>query len=153
MALQTNGPISILDLRQEFNDSGSSSLSEFYRGGALVPAFINTYQPSATTYNFSLVSPLYGWVQDQSFPYTVELFWNNVSLVTFNSSFGTPTSHVHTDGWTYVKDTNTSYPNINTGSATVTVWPIRRQQATSINQGVPESGQISLGDFYGATND
>lgn len=37
MALQTSGAISIGDLRTEFGDTGSSSLSEFYRGGSLVP--------------------------------------------------------------------------------------------------------------------
>lgn len=37
MALQTSGAISIGDLRTEFGDTASSSLSEFYRGGSLVP--------------------------------------------------------------------------------------------------------------------
>ena len=37
MALQTSGPISIGNLKTEFGDTGSSSLSEFYRGGSLVP--------------------------------------------------------------------------------------------------------------------
>ena len=31
MALQTSGAISIGDLRAEFGDTGTSSLSEFYR--------------------------------------------------------------------------------------------------------------------------
>lgn len=37
MALQSSGQISIGDLKTEFGDTGSSSLSEFYRGGSLVP--------------------------------------------------------------------------------------------------------------------
>ena len=37
MALQSSGAISIQDLKTEFGDTGSSSLSEFYRGGGLVP--------------------------------------------------------------------------------------------------------------------
>ena len=36
MALQTSGAISIGSLRGEFGDTGSSSLSEFYRGGSRV---------------------------------------------------------------------------------------------------------------------
>ena len=38
MALPTNGTISIGSLRNFFGDTGSSSLSEFYRGSALVPS-------------------------------------------------------------------------------------------------------------------
>jgi len=37
VALQSSGAISIQDLKTEFGDTGSSSLSEFYRGGSLVP--------------------------------------------------------------------------------------------------------------------
>ena len=37
MALQSSGAISLQDLKTEFGDTGSSSLSEFYRGGSLVP--------------------------------------------------------------------------------------------------------------------
>jgi len=37
VALQSSGAISIQDLKTEFGDTGSSSLSEFYRGGGLVP--------------------------------------------------------------------------------------------------------------------
>jgi hypothetical protein len=37
VALQSSGAISLGDLKTEFGDTGSSSLSEFYRGGSLVP--------------------------------------------------------------------------------------------------------------------
>ena len=37
MALQSSGAISLQDLKTEFGDTGASSLSEFYRGGSLVP--------------------------------------------------------------------------------------------------------------------
>jgi len=37
VALQSSGAISLQDLKTEFGDTGSSSLSEFYRGGSLVP--------------------------------------------------------------------------------------------------------------------
>jgi hypothetical protein len=160
VALPTSGTISINDLRVEFGDSGSSSLSEFYRGGGLVPATrttsTTTYEPSSTTYEYSLVSPLYGWVQDESSPFTIYLYWNDVQLVQFSdSSFGATSSYTHTDGWTYIRTANPSATGINLGNIIVSVFPIRRQKTTTtvtnINTGVPTSGTISLSNFYGAT--
>ena len=164
MALPTSGTISINDLRVEFGDSGSSSLSEFYRGGGLVPATqttttsTTTYEPSATTHYFSLTSPLYGWVQDEGSPFTIYLYWDNLELVQFtDSSFGATSSYTHTDGWTYVRASSPGATGIDLGDIIVTVFPIRRQKTTTvttvtnINTGVPTSGTISLTDFYGAT--
>lgn len=37
MALPSTGPISFADIRSEFNDTGSVSFSDLYRGGSLVP--------------------------------------------------------------------------------------------------------------------
>lgn len=156
MALPTSGTISINDLRVEFGDSGSSSLSEFYRGGGLVPATATTttYEPSSTTYNYSLTSPQYGWVQNESSPFTVYLYWNDVELVQFaDSSFGATSSYTHTDGWTYIRTASPSATGIDLGDIIVSVFPIRRQQTTTtdINTSVPTSGTISLSNFYGAT--
>ena len=54
MTLQTSGMISIGDLRTEFGDTGSSSLSEFYRGGSLVPdTGTNAGVPSSGTISLS----------------------------------------------------------------------------------------------------
>ena len=158
MALQTSGTISINDLRAEFGDSGSSSLSEFYRGGGLVPATetTTTYDPGpgTTDYEYSLTSPLYGWVQDESSPYTNYLYWNDVEFVQFtDSAFNATSSYTHTDGWTYIRDSSPSATGIDLGDIIVSVFQIRRQQSTTtnINTGVPTSGTISLDDFYGAT--
>ena len=155
MALPVSGTISINDLRVEFGDSGSSSLSEFYRGGGLVPATeTTTYEPGPGTsnYEYSLVSPLYGWVQDESSPYTNYLYWNNVELVQFtDASFNNTNSYTHTDGWTYIRNASPTNTGIDLGDIIVSVFPIRRQETTNINTGVPTSGTISLNDFYGAT--
>jgi len=160
VALPTSGTISINDLRVEFGDSGSSSLSEFYRGRGLVPATqtttTTTYEPTATTYEYSLVSPLYGWVQDESSPFTNYLYWNDVELVQFtDSSFNATSSYTHTDGWTYIRSSGALDTGIDLGDIIVSVFPIRRQKTTTtvtnINTGVPTSGTISLSDFYGAT--
>ena len=70
MALQTSGTISIGDLRTEFGDTGSSSLSEFYRGGSLVPNTpTNAAVPTSGTiqlsnfYGAAAVAQSWQWVQ------------------------------------------------------------------------------------------
>ena len=143
MALQTSGAISIGDLRAEFGDTGTSSLSEFYRGGSLVPSTTTTYEPSATTYESSLVSPLYGFVVHDAAPRDVELFWDDATQ-SFTGDGTLPTSWVW-GSWTYYRG-----PFVLDGG-TYDVYEIRREQTTSINTGVPTSGTIDLADFYGAT--
>lgn len=70
MALQTSGTITIGDLRTEFGDTGSSSLSEFYRGGSLVPnTGTNAAVPTSGTislsdfYGAAAVAQSWQWVQ------------------------------------------------------------------------------------------
>ena len=70
MALQTSGTITIGDLRTEFGDTGSSSLSEFYRGGSLVPnTGTNVAVPTSGTislsnfYGAAAVAQSWQWVQ------------------------------------------------------------------------------------------
>ena len=70
MALQSSGTITIGDLRTEFGDTGSSSLSEFYRGGSLVPnTATNAAVPTSGTislsnfYGAAAVAQSWQWVQ------------------------------------------------------------------------------------------
>jgi len=162
VALQTSGAISIGDLRTEFGDTGASSLSEFYRGGSLVPATTTTttitYQPGPGTsnYNYSLTSPLYGWLEDEYFPYTVYIYWNNAVITTFTQSYQGQISSDTYGGWTYYRFSIPTTTGVNIGDGTTySVYQIRRQQSstttTNINTSVPTSGTISLSDFYGAT--
>lgn len=162
MALQTSGTISIGDLRTEFGDTGSSSLSEFYRGEGLVPATTTTttttYEPGPGTsnYYYSLTSPLYGWVEDEYFPYTVYIYWNDAVITSFTQSYQGEISVDTYGGWTYVRFSIPTDTNVNIGDGTTySVYQIRRQQSTTtvtdINTSVPTSGTISLSNFYGAT--
>lgn len=158
MALQTSGTISIGDLRTEFGDTGSSSLSEFYRGGSLVPATTTTttYEPGPGTsnYNYSLTSPLYGWLEDEYYPYTVYIYWNDSVITSFTQSYAGEISIDTYGGWTYVRFSSPTATGVNIGDGTTySIYQIRRQQSstTNINTGVPTSGTISLSDFYGAT--
>lgn len=162
MALQTSGTISINNLRIEFGDTGASSLSEFYRGGGLVPATTTTstttYQPGpgTTNYNYSLTSPLYGWLEDEYFPFTVYIYWNNAVITTFTQNYAGEISQDTFGGWTYYRFSSPTATGINIGDGTTySVYQIRRQQTTNtttnINTNVPTSGTISLSNFYGAT--
>lgn len=163
MALQTSGAISLLNLQNEFGGSNPISISEYYRGGGLVPStrttFVTTYEPGPGSSNFaaaSLSSPLNGWAQRQDSPYTVRIFWNSdTQLVEFSgTSLGSPSSYT-TGGWTYYRSATATFTNIPFAGANYYVWSIRRQQTSStvvnINTSVPTSGQISLSNFYGAT--
>lgn len=70
MALQSSGAISLQDLKTEFGDTGASSLSEFYRGGSLVPnTGTNAAVPTSGTisltdfYGASATAQSWQWVQ------------------------------------------------------------------------------------------
>lgn len=158
MALQTSGPISLLDLQNEFGGSNPISISEYYRGGGLVPATTTTttYEPGPGTsnYYYSLTSPLYGWVEDEYFPYTVYIYWNDAVITSFTQSYQGEISVDTYGGWTYVRFSTPTDTNVNIGDGTTySVYQIRRQQSTTtdINTSVPTSGTISLSNFYGAT--
>ena len=158
MALQTSGPISLLDLQNEFGGSNPISISEYYRGGGLVPATTTTttYEPGPGTsnYYYSLTSPLYGWVEDEYYPYTVYIYWNDAVITSFTQSYQGEISVDTYGGWTYVRFSSPTATNVNIGDGTTySVYQIRRQQSTTtdINTSVPTSGTISLSNFYGAT--
>lgn len=158
MALQTSGPISLLDLQNEFGGSNPISISEYYRGGGLVPATTTTttYEPGPGTsnYYYSLTSPLYGWVEDEYYPYTVYIYWNDAVITSFTQSYQGEISVDTYGGWTYVRFSIPTDTNVNIGDGTTySVYQIRRQQSstTDINTSVPTSGTISLSNFYGAT--
>lgn len=162
MALQTSGAISLLDLQNEFGGSNPISISEYYRGGGLVPATTTTstttYEPGPGTsnYYYSLTSPLYGWVEDEYFPHTVYIYWNDSVITTFDQNYQGEISQDTYGGWTYFRFSIPTATGVNIGDGTTySVYQIRRQQTTTttidINTGVPTSGTISLSDFYGAT--
>ena len=153
MALQTSGAISLLNLQNEFGGSNPINISEYYRGGGLVPP--TRYEPGPTSSTFgaaSLSSPLNGWAQRQDSPYTVRIFWNSdTQVVEFSgTSLGSPSSYT-TGGWTYYRSTTATFTNVPFAGAYYYVWSIRREQTININTNVPTSGQISLSNFYGAT--
>jgi hypothetical protein len=119
MALPTSGTISIGGLRGEFSDTGSSSLSEFYRGGsrvvssASVPVSVpytyytttyenqTTYQSQTSTqteYHFDNSSSAQTFWYGNSVTPKYYIIWNGVYKRYISAYF---TSYAHADGWTY----------------------------------------------------
>lgn len=119
MALQTSGAISIGNLRSEYNDGGSSSLSEFYRGGSRVVSSVSvpvsvpyTYYTTTTEYQTTYQSQTsteseHGWDNysgAQTFWYgnasipKYFIIWQGTYKRYISAYF---TSYAHADGWTY----------------------------------------------------
>jgi hypothetical protein len=149
MTLPSSGTISIDDLRTEFSGPTPSSLSDYYRGGTYVPATGTAREP-ATGYNFSLTSPTYIWRIDGTYSQFgqtgLAVYWNNINV--FNNYYGNytyPPSSVTVGSATYYGGTYQS------GSASIFNYSLYRTTNGDINTGVPTSGTISLGDFYGAS--
>jgi hypothetical protein len=107
MALQTSGAISLLDLKNEFGGFNPVRLSDYYRGGRLVPNLFNNsgvpssgtikisdfYGASAVTTETLSVSPVSNDVSSNAATYTVQVssntswtFSSNVSWLPSNAS-------------------------------------------------------------------
>ena len=119
MALQTSGAISIGNLRSEYSDDGSSSLSEFYRGGSRVVSstsvavsvpytyYTTTYENQTTYQSQTSTQTEYGfdnyssaqtfWYGNSVIP-KYYIIWNGVYMRYISAYF---TSYAHADGWTY----------------------------------------------------
>ena len=158
MALQTSGSISLGDLQDEFGGLNPIRITEYYRGGAYVPSTRTTTSSSTTSEGpfYSLSFPEYGWAIQEFPPYETVLYWNGVIVFSFDDSDFGVTSSI-TIGNTIYYRVNFVVSGIPSGGSTYSVYTIRREITTTttttvnINTSVPTDGQISLGDFYGAT--
>lgn len=154
MALQASGIISLADIHAEFGGPTPIKLSNYYRGGAYVPAttseVTNTRQPaSGENYN----QTTYTWYCVAGPTNLTELRWGSTSNI---KSGGTLSG----DYLSYTKGTTTYYRG--------SLQQYRPQQAqippawwyavyrtitqtvnTNINTSIPTSGVLSLSNFYG----
>ena len=175
MALQTSGSISLSELASEFGGSAPHSLSEYYRGGANVPTTITTGVPagnfSAFQFNTTGATGSTGTITSVNYFWKVQLFsssvvWNGVTKPNLNSHdsptvvFGphTDTSFPSNDGFEYERGSLVGNFVIAATSPGFTfsanLYRVRRRQvatetSTTVNTGIPSSGQVSLTDFYG----
>lgn len=146
--LQSSGAISINDIKALFGGPASPSLSDYYRGGAYVPAVksVTTRDP-VSGQNYQTTGSLYYWI-DQG-----EAYWNNTQV---SANTGTSTSFTN-GGYTYYKGSlreSIYHPATGyTPAYTTYYYDIYRTSVdnnVAINSNVPASGQISLTQFYGA---
>lgn len=150
--LQGSGAISIGNLNSHFPGSGTS-MSNFYRGGSRVPSSKTvttvTRQPASGEF-YSMSFPAFAW-SDGAYS---GIFWNNESLPVNTNGV----SSVTTGGWTYfpgsLRRTDAvgadAYSPGSPGYSRAVFRTQTSSSTTSINQGIPASGTISLSQFYGA---
>jgi hypothetical protein len=144
MALPASGAISLSQVQTEFGGANPIDMSEYYRGGANVPASksvtVLVREPGPGTTNWdatSLVrvpnSGLSTWM------------WRGTTVAVINSGI----SSVVVNGWTYVRG------GIFRPAANHDDWQLRRQQnqttVTNMNVNIPASGGISFNQLYGGT--
>jgi hypothetical protein len=146
MALQSSGVISVNNLKSEFSDTGDSSLTEFYRGGSLVPS---TKEEVYFGYSYGPWSPYqyqpFAGAGSRFYASSGQWVWNNSTV----SGSGAYAGKVISSG---------SFEYQAGSSQTGGQYAIRRRTRTffsytedvDINTNVPESGEISLTDFYSA---
>jgi hypothetical protein len=169
MALPTSGTISIGSLRNFFGDTGSSSLSEFYRGSALVPStesvavsvpytyYTTTYE-NQTTYTTE-AQTTYSTVSEYGFDNysSAQTFWYGnagrgvwwiIWQGTYKRYLGSYfTSYAHADGWTYsLAQVMYSVPTTAWGGSTTIIGSVNRstQQATTTYVQVPTTTQVAV---------
>tara|TARA_R100000654_G_scaffold74297_2_gene108351 strand:+ start:2030 stop:2569 length:540 start_codon:yes stop_codon:yes gene_type:complete len=175
VTLQTSGSISISDLVSEFGGSAPHSLSEYLRGGANVPTTITTgvAQGNFSAYqgNVTGATGATGVITSVNYFWKVQFFsssvvWNGVNKPNTNpaefssiiSNAGTQTLFLSDDGFEYERGDiigNFLVPSTSPGfTFSANLYQVRRRQAatettTTVNTGVPSSGQVSLTDYYG----
>lgn len=157
MTLQTSGPISILDIANEFGGSAPHSLSEYYKGGGLVPSDNAIFEPGpdASVWEFDLFgTPGYA-ISVFTIPSGLRVIFNWADVFVYDNVQTTNPLSIQSGIWTYhrqstkVGSSTEPLPDNNPpGSWPVDVYRIRRDRLINVN--IPTSDTISLEDFYGA---
>lgn len=159
MAMPASGPISFLQLQNEFGGANPIGIIEYYRT-ALVPGTNTTTVGQWVAYS-SATSPLY---QVLYFSTTVSgtpsqsWYFNDVLVASATSNTTSQTA----GGALYGRGTlvsTTNVPENSSGKVTVPAYTLyeykinRWEQVSTtvnVNTGVPASGTISMSQFYGA---
>jgi hypothetical protein len=169
MALQSSGTIGISNLRSEYGDTGSSSLSEFYRGGSRVVSSVTV--SVATPYSYYTTS----YENQTTYTTQAQTSYSNVSEYGFDNFSGAQTfwygnagrgtwwilwagtykrylphyftSYAHADGWTYsLGGVYGSYPTTAYGGSTTIIGTVTRskQVATTTYVQVPTTVSVAV---------
>jgi len=169
MALPTSGTISIGSLRNFFGDTGSSSLSEFYRGSALVPSTESvavsvpytyytyttenqtTYQTQYTTQTESDYNTSTGYfhrITTGSSPNSY-LLWAGAQK--FYYPYAGVYSISHSDGWTY--GANGTQYSVGVAGGTATISGVYRTRLVATQVAVTTPVQVTNGPYTGYTTE
>jgi hypothetical protein len=131
MTLPTSGPLSLADIQTEFGGSNPISLSEYYAGGAYVPAGTtgtNGPVPSSGTIS---ISNFYGTSNIPTLSVTaddVSGFSSGPSFSGFVTTSGspntTPTGGVgpYTYAWTHISTSGGNTPTVSSSTAQNPSW-------------------------------
>lgn len=172
MALQSSGTIGISHLRSEYNDGGSSSLSEFYRGGSRVVSsasvavsvpytyYTTTYENQTTYQSQTSTETEYGWdnySSAQTFWYgnagrgTWWIIWQGVYIYYIPHYF---TSFAHPDGWTYsLLSVMYSVPTSAWGGSTTIIGDVVRTRQVTTQVPVTTQVAVQNGPYTGYTTE
>jgi hypothetical protein len=140
--LPSSGALSINDIAGVMGGTAPHSLSEYYRGGGLVPS---TKTVTTSEGPFGSLD-VYHFSQGQ---FQNTIYWNSVLIV---SDYSNAVSSVLVGSTTYVRGSLFyTYTDPETGF-TQNYYQVSRSYPTTvnINGSVPTSGQISISNFYGA---
>ena len=141
-ALQSSGQISFLDIANNFGGTQPHSIDEYYRGGGLV----SEIREPSSGYNYSSTPPSYYWSENQSVSGVYLHTWNGTTVLSGGLGSAGLTSWTNSaENITYYRDAyQTSQVDGYSGN-TYYYYGIYRLR----NIGIPQTGQISLNNFYG----
>lgn len=141
MTIQASGSISLSQLAAEYGGTAPHSLSEYYRGGTLVPNTVTETNNEYTPYYYNMNNrSKRSYIDTNHDDVRVTLSrwrWDNV----LNSSLTPNTNVVNSGGYTYNSSgTGTGEHSIRRyGPVSVNV---------SVNQNVPTTGNVQLTNYY-----
>ena len=173
MALQSSGAISIGSLRSEYGDDGSSSLSEFYRGGARVVSSVTTtvstaYSYYTTTYEnqtqyqtqtqyetqYTTSYSTYGEYGFDNYSGAQTFWYGNAGrglwFIIWAGSYkyyisGYFTSYAHSDGWTYsLQSVMYTVPTTSWGGTTVYIGDVYRTRQVATQVATQVAVQVQV---------
>lgn len=178
MPLPTSGALSMSQIRDEFGGTNPVSLSQYYRGGALVPSSVANIEPISSNTDNVVTNATDGaarffWNENvyhvkvildlNASTWFFEIVWNSSTIASgvigsfpgdFSDIQSIPNSSVEGSS-TYFRETGTErkFENLQDDQEdTETFWfGVRRETGTvTVNSSVPTSGTIKISDFYGA---
>lgn len=144
MALQSAGIISLSQVQTEFGGSNPISMSEYYRGGAIVPNFVNLVSPYY--FDRTTTGGYYYW-QDAYWGFQRSVYWAG-ALITGNAGYNTTT---YTSGNTYYRGSYQTNQVLYTSSGFPVnfYWfSIAISNGTYSNSSIPTGGLIRMSNFY-----